>query len=150
MQVNRKLNALHRIGSHISLDKRKMLLRAFIKYQFSYCRLIWMFHPRTLNNKINWLHEKTLRIKESKFDELLEKAVSFSIHHRNIQTVAIETFKFLNGLSQEILNEIFQVESSVHTISGIKMYEVKTQSSDVWDVYSSPKIWSIVPQELKN
>ena len=60
--VNKKLNALHRIGSHMSLDKRKMLLRAFIESQFSYCPLIWMFHSRTLNNKINRLHEKALRI----------------------------------------------------------------------------------------
>ena len=61
--VNKKLNALHRIGSHMSLDKRKMLLRAFIESQFSYCPLIWMFHSRTLNNKINQLHEKkALRI----------------------------------------------------------------------------------------
>ena len=34
--VNKKLNAIHRIGSHISLDKRKMLLRDFNECQFSY------------------------------------------------------------------------------------------------------------------
>ena len=60
--VNKKLNALHRIGNHMSLDKQKMLLRGFIESQFSYCPLIWMFHSRTLNNKINRLHEKALRI----------------------------------------------------------------------------------------
>ena len=46
--VNNKLIALHRIGGHMSLDKRKMLLRAFIESQFSYCSLIWMFHSRIL------------------------------------------------------------------------------------------------------
>ena len=58
--VNKKLNALHRIASHTSLDKRKVLLRAFIESSFSYCPRIWMFHSRTLNNKINRLHEKVL------------------------------------------------------------------------------------------
>ena len=38
--LNKKLNALHRTGSHVSLDKRKMLLRAFIGSQLSYCPLI--------------------------------------------------------------------------------------------------------------
>ena len=88
--VNKKFNALHRIANHMSLDKRKMLLTAFIESQFSYCPLIWMFHSRTLNNKINILHEKALRIVYSDFkadfDELVEKDGSFSLHHRNIQT----------------------------------------------------------------
>ena len=60
--VNQKLNALHLIGSHMSLDKRKMLLRAFIESQFNYWPLIWMFHLRNLNNKIYRLHEKALTI----------------------------------------------------------------------------------------
>ena len=59
----------------MSLDKRKMLLKAFIESQFSYCPLIWMFHSRTLNNKISRLQEKALRTSYSdfkaKFDEPL-------------------------------------------------------------------------------
>ena len=99
-----------------------MLLRAFIESQFNYCPLIRMFHSRTLNNKINRLHVKALRIVyrdcESKFDELLEKDGSFSIHLRIIQTLAIEMFKFLNGLSPQKLNQVFQVKSPA---PGIKM-----------------------------
>ena len=74
-----------------------------------------MFHSRTLNNKINRLHEKALGIVhgdyKSRFDKLLEKDGSFSIHHRKIQTLATEICKFLNGLSPQIMNEIFQLKS---------------------------------------
>ena len=55
--VNKKLNAVQRIGSHMSLDKRKILLRAFIESQFSYFPLIWMF-SRTLNSKIKPFEKK--------------------------------------------------------------------------------------------
>ena len=65
-----------------------MLLKDFIESQFSYCPLIWMLHSRTLNNNVNCLHKKALRIVYSdfkaKFRELTKKDGSFSIHHRNI------------------------------------------------------------------
>ena len=48
-----------------------------------------MFHSRGLNNKINRIHERALRIKyidkPSIFQELLEKDKSVPIHHRNVQ-----------------------------------------------------------------
>ena len=157
--VNKKLNAVHRIGSHMNLDKRKMLLRAFIESQFSYCPLTWMFHSRTLNTKINRLHEKAWRIvygdHKSKFDELLEKDSSFSIHHRNIQTLAIWIFKFLNGPSPQIMNEVFQVKSPapyyLRDKNELYSRNPKTVAYGTESVsFMAPKIWSIVPQKLKN
>ena len=67
-----------------------MLFKAFIKYRFNYCALIWMLHLRTMDNKINRLQERSLRIvhfnQSSKFEDLLEIDKTFSIHHRNIQS----------------------------------------------------------------
>ena len=37
-------------------------MKAFVISQFNYCPLTWMFHNRTLNNKINKLHERALRL----------------------------------------------------------------------------------------
>ena len=69
-------------------------MNAFVESQFNYCPLIWMFHSRRLNNKINNVREKALRIVcsdyKSTFQKLLDKDASFSVHHRNIQTLAID------------------------------------------------------------
>ena len=86
-------------------------MKAFFTAQFSYCPLIWMLHSRKLNNKINKLHERCLRIlhsdSTSSFEELLEADNSFSVHHRNIQVLATELYKIINGLSPEIMKEVF-------------------------------------------
>ena len=42
------------------------------------------------------------------FEELLESGKSFKIHHRNIQSLAMELFKIKNNLLVAIMNDIFQ------------------------------------------
>ena len=78
-------------------------MKAFNESQFNYFPLIWMFQSRKINNKINSIHERALRLvysdDVSSFDELLKKGRSFSIHHRNIQSVAIGLYKFFHSLS---------------------------------------------------
>ena len=66
-KANSKLHALARISKYISSDRLKILLRSFVESQFSYCPLIWMFHNRSLNNRINNLHERSLRLVYKKF-----------------------------------------------------------------------------------
>ena len=60
--VTAPTNALGRITNYMSLEKRRIVMKTFIASQFNYCPLIWMFHSRTINNKINRLHERAIRI----------------------------------------------------------------------------------------
>ena len=76
-KASQKLNALSRLCSIIPLPQRRCLMEAFFASQFSYSPLVWMFHSRTLNRKINNLHYRALRIvyrdETASFDELLAK-----------------------------------------------------------------------------
>ena len=87
-KASQKLNALARLTSSLKFKQRKLLLNAFITAQFSYAPAVWMFHSRKLNNRINHIHERALRLvyKDyiSSFNELLLKNNSFRIHHRNL------------------------------------------------------------------
>ena len=62
---------------------------SFIASQFQYCPLIWMFHSRQLNNKIDKIQERALRITykdaEPSYSELLEKDSAVTIHTKNLQ-----------------------------------------------------------------
>ena len=48
-KTSQKLHVLARIVNYMSFLKKKVLMKAFITSQFSYCTLIWMLHSRTLN-----------------------------------------------------------------------------------------------------
>ena len=86
----------------MNIHKRRMKMKAFIASEFGYCPLVWMFHSRKLNSRVNKLHERALRIVyqdyASSFTELLEKDNSTTIHNRNIQLLATELFKVKNEL----------------------------------------------------
>ena len=86
-KASQKLNALARITPYMNRQKQRAIVKSFVTSQFSYSQLIWMFHSRRLNNKINSIHDRTIRItyqdNTSTFQELLNKDNSASIHHRN-------------------------------------------------------------------
>ena len=85
-------------------------MNAFFDLHFNYCPLLWMRYSRTVNNKINKLHERCLRLiytdKTSTFKELLNKDSSVSNHMRNMQSLAIEMHKEANNISPEIMKEV--------------------------------------------
>ena len=61
-KADRKLSVLARFLDYMSFEKRKFLLKAFVKSQFGYCPLTWVFHGRRENSKISHIHERSLRI----------------------------------------------------------------------------------------
>ena len=103
----KKLSVLVRLSNFMCTNKKRVLKKAFIESQFGYCTLIWMFHSRGVNNKINHLNERSLRIvykdNISSFEDLLKRNKSFTIHQRNIQSLAAELFKVKGNLSSNIM-----------------------------------------------
>ena len=121
------------------------------------CLVIWMFHSRALNNKINRLHERCLLIiyndKTSTFNELLEKDNSVSIHYKKIQALAIEIYKVANGVSPVIMNEIIQLKEEFHYNL---RYTSKFVIPPIHSVYHGSesasylrlKIWKLIPRVI--
>ena len=118
-----------------------------------------MFHSRTMNNKINRIHQRVLRLvysdHVSSFDELHKKERSFSIHHRNIQSLAIELYKFFHGLSPSIMEIAFHFNTDIpyNLRSRSELYSrnqktVKYRTETI--SYLAPKTWSLVPNAIKS
>ena len=131
---------------------------AFIESQFGYCPLVWMFHSRSLNNKINRIHERALRItyseKSSSFQNLLEKDNCVTIHHKNINILATVTYKFLQGLSPPLMNEIFAERNNNYSLRGNNVLTRPRVNSVRYGIetvsFLAPKIWDILLNNIKD
>ena len=143
----------------MELPKRRILMNAFFKPQFNYCPAVWMFHNRLLNNKINRLHERCLRIiyndKHSNFEDLLVKDNSGSLYLNNIHTLAIKMYKVANGMSPEIMNDIFKLRENTHynlrhtpqfLVDPIRSVFNGGESTS----YLGPQNWEQIPFKIKN
>ena len=110
-KASRKINALSRIIPFMNISKRRILMNSFFNSQFNYCPLVWMFHSRSINNKINRLHERVLRIVyndfKPSFKNLLEKDGTVSIHVKNLQKPATEMFKISKNFYVPLMSELF-------------------------------------------
>ena len=84
-KAGRKQAVLARLSKFMNLKQKRILMKTFVKSQFGYCPLIWMFHSRTVNSKINHLHKRSLRIVYNDyitlFEDLLKKDKSFKTHY---------------------------------------------------------------------
>ena len=110
-KAEQKLTAISRIAKFVSLENRRILMKSFFESQFEYCPLVWMCHSKTLNNRINSLHYRALRLiyndESLSFYELLNKDGSVTIHHRNSQKLGIEMYKTKNNFSPITMKQIF-------------------------------------------
>ena len=82
LKADRKLSALTKVAKFAPFKKGHIPFKAFIKLQFKYCPLVWMFHGRQINDKTNKLHERALRI---------------VYNDQNILSLAIEIFKAIHN-----------------------------------------------------
>ena len=96
-KIWQKNSCITNCNIYINISKRSILMNAFFESQSIYYFLVWICYSRADNGKINKLYERCLWImysnNSSSIETLLEKHVSVSIHNRNLQILANETYK---------------------------------------------------------
>ena len=133
-------------------------MRTFIESQFNYCPLVWMFHSRILNAKINKLHERALRLVYKNdnltFEQLLENDKSMTIHDRNLQKLAIEMYKAKQKLSPLPVQELFKKRDDIHNLRQERCWEVPRVQTVNYGIetlrYRGIKTWDLIPDDIKS
>ena len=157
-KASQKLHALAQVSNFMSLTQRKVIMNAFVTTQFCYCHLLWMCHDRKSHAQLNKIHERALRIiyrdHDSSFEVLLDKSGSVTIHHRNLQHLAIEIYKALHNLSPLYMSELFTLREMKYNLrngNALTSYKPCTTSYGIDSVsHLAPKIWNQIPTEIRN
>ena len=126
--------------------------------QFQYCQLAWMFHSRHLNDKINKIHERALRIAYkdyvSSFDILLERDKSVTIHTKNLQTLMTKIFKTQNSMDLPFMNEIFRERENMYNLRNNNEFVIpwiKTVNFGSESIrYRGPQLCFSLLQDIRN
>ena len=117
-----------------------------------------MLHSRVLNNRINNIYERALRLtySDSKFSfkQLLEKHHSVTIHHKNLQVLVTEIFKVKNTLAPDIMKDVFELKDPPYNVRSESNYfrrrNVKTTYYGLLSIeHLLPQIRELVPQSIR-
>ena len=116
-----------------------------------------MNHNKSINKKMNNLHERALRLiycdHSSDFQELLQRDNSVTIHQKNIQALAIMMHSVVSNIAPTIVSELFSHSNVNCNLRSGSQYH-QPSANTVWNgqetiSYLGPKIWNMVPEEMK-
>ena len=160
-KAGKKLSVYARLSNLRSIKQRRVLMKSFIELQLRYLSfnmdVSWQ-KGKYSKAKINHLHELSLRIvykdNNSSFKKLLKKDNSFTVHHRNIQSLATELFKVKENLSNTIMNDILQTRSLPYNLRSQTDFVRSFVNTSRFGLnplrYFASKVWNIVPSDIKN
>ena len=120
-----------------------MIFNGLKKSQFSYCPLVWMFCSRQINNMINKIHERALRIvlndNISDFETMLRNMNDITIHHRNIQTLMIELFKIKYDLAPPIMDSMLNRRTICYNFRNLQEFQLERKRTVFYSLEKPPR-----------
>ena len=91
---------------------------------------------------------------EKSFNSILTKNNLKTIHQKNIEFLAIEIYKFQNGLSLPITSDILISRQNIFNLQ--KFQELSTSTKNIVKVgtetvtYRGPQLWNLIPDNIKS
>ena len=110
-KTNNKVKGFSRVVRYLEPQKANLLYNSFILTNFNYCPLIWMFCGQAMNDRVNNVHKRALRVLlndyTSSFEELLHRIEEVTIHDKNLQKLMLEEYRCMTSGNPSFLWEFF-------------------------------------------
>ena len=134
------------------------MFSSFITSQFTYCRLVWMFCTKHSIGRISSIYERCLCLIQqnytSDFEVLLENSNEKPVHQKCIELLMIEVYKYLNGLSPDIMSDIFKLRENTYNLRNFHIFESQNPRTKKFGLdsiaYRASQLWKNVPEEIRN
>ena len=117
-----------------------------------------MFCTKNFIGRISSIHELCLRLIQqnytSDFEVLLKNSNKKPVHQKCIQLVMIEVYKCLNGLSPDIMSDIFKLRENTYNLRNFHIFESQNPRTKKFGLdsiaYRASQLWKNVPEEIRN
>ena len=87
------------------------------------------------------------------FQEMFKTTNEITIHQQNINFLLVELFKFTNGFSPPIMNEVFKLRQISYNLRNIREFHTESKKTIKYGtdsiVYKGAQIWEKLPREYK-
>ena len=140
----------------MSPEQHVRIISAYIKSLFNYFLLVWVFSYRGFMHKMDKIHKRSLYLLlenyKDDFQDILRSSGGLSIHQRCINSLLPEVYKYIHGLSPEIMNEVFCSRANTYNTQ-FNVFETHIPSSDRCKLnstaYKTHQLWNLLPENLK-
>ena len=117
-----------------------------------------MFCTKYSIGRINSIHERCLRLIQqnytSDFEVLLENSNEKPVHQKCRELHMIDVCKYLNGLSPDIMSDIFKLRENTYNLRNFNISESQNPRTKTFDLdsiaYRASQLWKNVPEEIRN
>ena len=90
----------------------------------------------------------------SDFEVLLENSNEKPVHQKCIKLFLIEVYKYLNGLSPDIVSDIIKLRENTYNLRNFYIFESQNPRTKKFALDSiacrASQLWKNVPEEIKN
>ena len=118
-----------------------------------------MFHSRTLNNRINKIHERTFRLAYKNetflsFHDLIKRDRSVSIHQKNLQIPEIDPIRQKNDLGPKIMKDTCHFIQKPYNLRNNPELQSRRNRTVYFGTESisslAPKMWELIPSDIRS
>ena len=116
-----------------------------------------MFCSRNVNNLINKIQERSLRLitndKTSTFEHLLQANNEITTLQRNLQVLMVEVFKIINGFAPLFMEDFFLFRENTHNILNFQIIFNEAKKTVRYGLetvkYRTPLLWANLTGKYK-